>query len=200
MGRLWSAAAVMGKHTADLSTSLRSGRDDKGWGGYGPRQQSWESTPQISPLRCAPVEMTKGGAVMVRGSSHGKAHRRSLHSLRSGRDDKGWGGYGPRQQSWESTPQISPLRCAPVEMTKGGAVMGRGSSHGKIHRRSLPSLRSGRDDKGWGGYGPRQQSWGNTPQISPLRCAPVEMTKGGAVMVSGGRHGETHRRCLTSSP
>src|SRR6202453_2141419 len=72
--------------TADLSTALRSGRDDKGEGGAS-RDSScrtgaafhrlgWarrpitsmsknnfeERTagPQISPLRCAPVEMTKG--------------------------------------------------------------------------------------------------------------------------------------------
>src|ERR1700678_875458 len=116
MGRLWSAAAVMGKYTADLSTSLRSGRDDK------------------------------GGAVMVRGSSHGETHRRSLTSMRSGRDDKGWGGYGPRQQSWGNTPQISPLRCAPVEMTKGGRLWSAAAVMGK-----------------------------HTADLS-LRCAPVEMT------------------------
>src|ERR1700677_3510460 len=104
MGRLWSAAAVMGKHTADLSTSLPSGRDDKGWGGYGPRQQSWGNTPQISRLRCRPVEMTKGGRVWFAAAVMGK-----------------------------HTADLS-LRCAPVEMTKGGAVMVRGSSHGETHR------------------------------------------------------------------
>jgi hypothetical protein len=31
----------MGK-TADLSTTLHSGRDDKGGGGYGPQQRSWD--------------------------------------------------------------------------------------------------------------------------------------------------------------
>src|SRR6202046_2661487 len=65
--------------TADLSTTLRSGRDDKGEGGASgecggrtgaafitveniPREGPL--TPQISPLRCAPVEMTKGRAAL----------------------------------------------------------------------------------------------------------------------------------------
>src|ERR1700679_2067383 len=82
--------------------------------------------PQISPLRCAPVEMTKG---------EGR------------RDPLLYPGYG--------RPQISPLRCAPVEMTKGEG-------------RRVPLL--------YPGYG--------RPQISPLRCAPVEMTKGGGASCS----------------
>jgi hypothetical protein len=49
---------------------------------------------QISPLRCAPVEMTKGRVVMARS-----------------------GGLGMGKL------QISPLRCAPVEMTKGRAAL-----------------------------------------------------------------------------
>src|ERR1700722_20381539 len=52
--------------------------------------------PQISPLRYAPVEMTKGRVVMARSRGPGM--------------DK---------------PQISPLRYAPVEMTKGRVVMAR---------------------------------------------------------------------------
>ena len=74
--------------TADLSTTLRSGRDDKGEGAAsiecaeqdpffitlgGPlahdssvEKHFQERTvePQISPLRCAPVEMTKGRMVL----------------------------------------------------------------------------------------------------------------------------------------
>jgi hypothetical protein len=50
--------------------------------------------PQISPLRYAPVEMTKGRVVMARSRGLGM--------------DK---------------PQISPLRYAPVEMTKGRTVL-----------------------------------------------------------------------------
>jgi hypothetical protein len=50
----------------DLSTALRSGRDDKGEGGYGPEPRSGEQKLQISPLRFAPVEMTKGRAVVAR--------------------------------------------------------------------------------------------------------------------------------------
>jgi hypothetical protein len=71
--------------------------------------------PQISPLRFAPVEMTKEGVVVAR--------------------------VGRK-------PQISPLRFAPVEMTKARAVVARDSGCGK-----------------------------GKPQISPLRFAPVEMTK-----------------------
>jgi hypothetical protein len=50
--------------------------------------------PQISPLRCASVEMTKGRAAFARSSGLEMGKRR-----------------------------ISPLRCASVEMTKGSAVL-----------------------------------------------------------------------------
>src|ERR1700722_7738917 len=85
----------MGK-TADLSTSLRFGRDDKGEGRYGPWLRSGDGKPQISPLRCASVEMTKGRVVMVRGGGlvMGKTADLST-SLRFGRDDKRKGRYGP---------------------------------------------------------------------------------------------------------
>ena len=77
-------------------------------------------TPQISPLRCAPVEMTKGRAALPAtvvaeqdpffiALGGPKAHDSS------GRDDI------PREGPL--TPQISPLRCAPVEMTKGRAAL-----------------------------------------------------------------------------
>jgi hypothetical protein len=33
------------------------------------------------------------------------------------------GGYGPQQLSWDGKGQISPLRFAPVEMTKGRAAL-----------------------------------------------------------------------------
>src|ERR1700689_3450792 len=91
--------------------------------------------PQISPLRFAPVEMTKGrGAlpgriVAGRGvvSVTNREDRRSLHyaSLRS-RCQRGEGRL--REESLldmgcfchePGGPQISPLRFAPVEMTKG---------------------------------------------------------------------------------
>jgi hypothetical protein len=52
------------RETADLSTTLRSGRDDKGEAGDGPERRLGEQKPQISPLRFAPVEMTKGGMVL----------------------------------------------------------------------------------------------------------------------------------------
>ena len=79
-----------GRETADLSTALRSGRDDKGEAGVSRNGGYGKNRPQISPLRCAPVEMTKGRAVVIRNDGYGK-----------------------------NRPQISPLRCAPVEMTKG---------------------------------------------------------------------------------
>ena len=101
--------------TVDLSTSLRSGRDDKGVAdveiGLGGGAE-----PQISPLRYASVEMTKG----------------------CGRGD--WFGGG-------AEPQISPLRYAPVEMTKGlrtWRLVWGWSGTADLST----SLRSGRDDKG----------------------------------------------------
>jgi hypothetical protein len=75
--------------------------------------------PQISPLRFAPVEMTKGRVVVARKRGLGM-----------------------------SKLQIFPLRFASVEMTEGRVVVAR--------KRGL-------------GMG--------KPQISPLRFASVEMTK-----------------------
>src|SRR5580698_8139749 len=85
-GLVWEMA------TADVSTGLRSGRDDKRWGGGGPGLWFGKWQPQISPLRCAPVEMTKGRVVVVR-----------VFGLENG--------------------SRGSLRCAPVEMTKGRAVV-----------------------------------------------------------------------------
>ena len=76
--------------------------------------------PQISPLRYAPVEMTKGRIVIARSRGLGM-----------------------------SKPQISPLRYATVEMTKGRAVVARSRCLGM-----------------------------GKPQVPPLRCAPVGMTRG----------------------
>ena len=70
-------------------------------------------------LHCAAVEMTKGRAVMARGSGSGKGQ-----------------------------PQISPLRCAPVEMTKGRGVVARSRGLGWATADLSTALRSGRDDKG----------------------------------------------------
>ena len=56
----------MDGQTADLSTALRSGRDDEGEARYGPQLGFRDGQPQISLLRYAPVEMTKGRLVMVR--------------------------------------------------------------------------------------------------------------------------------------
>src|ERR1700679_4213102 len=100
--------------------------------------------PQISPLRYAPVEMTKGRVVMARSRGLGM--------------DK---------------PQISPLRYAPVEMTKGRVVMARSRGLGYGQTADLSTaLRSGRDDKGKGRYGPQQRSrvWTNRRS---LHCATL---------------------------
>src|SRR5580698_9813244 len=78
-----------------------------------------KTRPQISPLRCAPVEMTKGRAALPLSVvaeqdpffialGGPKAHDSS------GRDDKGDRGYGPQQRPRKSRPQISPLRCYPL--------------------------------------------------------------------------------------
>src|ERR1700733_2375662 len=86
-------------------------------------------TPQISPLRCAPVEMTKGRAALPLSvvaeqdpffiaMGGPKAHDSS------GRDDKGEGGGGPQRRLLEK--KTADLSTA---------------------------LRSGRDDKGEGGGG-----------------------------------------------
>jgi hypothetical protein len=77
----------MGK-TADLSTSLRFGRDDKGKGRYRPWLRSGDGKTADLSTRCASVEMTKGRVFMVRGGG-----------LVMGK------------------PQVPPLRCAPVGMT-----------------------------------------------------------------------------------
>jgi hypothetical protein len=46
---------IQGCGFADLSTALRSGEK---------HSQERDAGPQISPLRCAPVEMTKGRAAL----------------------------------------------------------------------------------------------------------------------------------------
>jgi hypothetical protein len=60
---LWDGSEFRRTETPDLSTTLRSGRDDKGQDCCGMDRSSGEQKPQISPLRCAPVEMTKGRTV-----------------------------------------------------------------------------------------------------------------------------------------
>jgi hypothetical protein len=103
--------------SAKQEIRVRSGRDDKGNGRYGPqlRSRDWQNADLST-------------------------------ALRSGRDDKGEGRYGPQQTFRDRQTQISPLRFAPVEMTKGWVVMARSCGLGI----------------------------GKT-QISPLRFAPVEI-------------------------
>jgi hypothetical protein len=60
----------------------------------------------------------------------------------------GWLPTGRLLWEWRE-PQISPLRFAPVEMTKGGAVADREVAMGMVRTADLATaLRSGRDDKG----------------------------------------------------
>src|SRR5580692_785255 len=97
-----------------------------------------KNRPQISPLRYAPVEMTKGRAVVVRSCGYLEEQTADLSTpLRSGRDDKGEDGCSPQLRLWVRTD-----------------------------RRSLHSLRSGRDDKGEGGCGPQLRLWGRTDRRS----------------------------------
>src|ERR1700689_1646187 len=108
--------------------------------------------PQISPLRYAPVEMTKGRVVMARSRGLGYGQTADLSTaLRSGRDDKGKGRYGPQQRPrYGQTADLSP------------------------------ALRSGRDDKGKGRYGPQQRSrYGQTADLSTaLRSGRDDKGKG----------------------
>jgi hypothetical protein len=145
----------MGERTADLSTALRSGRDDKGEANASGKSSCWtdafhhvgwvkgtcflcrkthfqEGTakPQISPLRCAPVEMTKGrptlpGRVVAghpRSQDAGRCESSDICTLFSST----LSGSKAHDSSVENTfpertaePQVPPLRYAPVEMTKG---------------------------------------------------------------------------------
>jgi len=122
--------------------------------------------PQIPPLRCAPVGMTKGRGVTQVGAVAGWEETAGPSTtLRSGRDDKGSG------------------------VALVGVVAGWGETAGPS-----TTLRFGRDDKGKRGW--LRLEWlrdGKKLQIPPLRCAPVGMTKGRGVaqvgVVAGG--GET---------
>src|SRR6202020_643411 len=117
---------------ADLSTTLRSGRDDKGEGrascncscGTGPcgkhisKKRSLKT--QISPIRCAPVEMTKGRATLP---ATVVAVQEPFFIALGGLKAHDSSGRKTLPRKGPLTPQISPLRCAPVEMTKGRAAL-----------------------------------------------------------------------------
>jgi hypothetical protein len=127
-------AASVEKHfqerTADLSTTLRSGRDDKGRAVRpGTAVAERESpkrrplNPQVSPLRCAPVEMTRGRVVPPwtvaaehKSFSPAWVGRRPMTS--SGRDDKGKGGYfsEDREVAWTELGAATPQVYGPIEM------------------------------------------------------------------------------------
>jgi hypothetical protein len=59
MIRRFDPNQMLVERSADPSTSLRSGRDDKGEGGASIRIRCWLRELQIPPLRFAPVGMTK---------------------------------------------------------------------------------------------------------------------------------------------
>jgi hypothetical protein len=77
--------------TADLSTALRSVENI-------PRKGPLK--PQISPLRCTSVEMTKGRAALPATAVAGKVFFITLGgpTAFSGRDDKREGRYGPQRK------------------------------------------------------------------------------------------------------
>src|ERR1700677_4390704 len=130
----------------DLSTALRSGRDDKGKGGASGKSSCWTETPheresihtEISPLRYAPVEMTKGKVALPGRAVAGLKHpmSESIHTeisplrcapveMTKGKVALPGRAVAGLKHSQERTagPQISPLRCAPVEMTKGRVTL-----------------------------------------------------------------------------
>ena len=118
---------------------------------------------EISPLRCAPVEMTKERAAAGRelGYWNGGACRFPKVLFRTSLTPF----PGKRIHT-----EISPLRCAPVEMTKERAAAGRELCYWNggacrfpkvLFRTALTPF-----------PGKRIHT-----EISPLRCAPVEMTK-----------------------
>src|ERR1700678_4161499 len=80
----------------DLTTALRSGRDDKGKGGPSGKSSCWTETPH----------------------EREHPHRDLSTALRSGRDDKGKGGASGKSSCWietfprESTSTQRSLRCA----------------------------------------------------------------------------------------
>ena len=145
--------------------------------------------PQISPLRCAPVEMTKERAAAGRELCYwnGEACRFPKVLFRTSLTPF----PGKRIHT-----EISPLRCAPVEMTKERAAAGRERIHTEISPlRCAPvemtkeRAAAGRELCYWNGGACRfpkvlfRTSLTPFPgkcihtEISPLRCAPVEMTK-----------------------
>jgi hypothetical protein len=109
--------------TADPSTSLRFGRDDKGESGASSQQPVVAERTALLPLLYASVRMTKGaGCNFSRHSFVAEGTADPSTSLRFGRDDKGVGGDFSRHRFVaEGTADPSA------------------------------SLRSGRDDKGEGG-------------------------------------------------
>src|SRR3984885_456296 len=76
--------------------------------------------PQISPLRCAPVEMTKGRAALPLSVV---AEQDPFFIALGGPKAQDSSGRKTLPRKGPLTPQISPLRCAPVEMTKGRAPL-----------------------------------------------------------------------------
>ena len=115
--------------TADLSTALRSGRDDKGEAYYCPQRRFREQKPRISPLRCASVEMTRGRAALP-GTVVAERSQFSLTWV-----------VGPFFQARTATAGLH--YAAPVEKH----FQGRTADTADLST----TLRSGRDDKGESG-------------------------------------------------
>jgi hypothetical protein len=106
--------------------------------------QEGTSTQRSLHCACAPVEMTKGRAVVVRSRVQGSAgvfRRQPMQPVQAGTPTYSFAPFS----SWGSPAisalrrtfprrdihtEISPLRCAPVEMTKGRAVVVRSRVQG----------------------------------------------------------------------
>src|ERR1700722_18519951 len=82
---------LMMERNADLSTALRFGRDDKGEVCRFPQHRLLGREPQISPLRFASVEMTKGRFVAFLNIDCWGRTADPSTALRFRRDDKGKG-------------------------------------------------------------------------------------------------------------
>ncbi len=145
------------------------------------RRSNTEGKPQISPLRFAPVEMTK-----VNGVTGCRLCNPMLHFCPPDLTlpfflsfPKGICFHYFRRSNTEGKPQISPLRFAPVEMTKVNGVTGCRLCNPMLHfcppDLTLPFFLS--FPKGICFHYSRRSNTEGKPQISPLRFAPVEMTK-----------------------
>jgi hypothetical protein len=105
---------------------------------------------EISPLRCAPVEMTKGRAALpARLLAEQEPFFITLGGLKA-RDFS----VEKHFQGGATEPQVPPLRCAPVEMTKGRAALpARQALKPNLFPSEPATTASSRWIRGWAGSG-----------------------------------------------